>query len=101
MARCSYAISSRGERRGGCHERYQEVLRNHGSEPLKRRRVHDHLSDLSLHGILQLVDSSSGRGNYNKYELDVSLSSALDALESELGELDDIRETAKRHRILE
>jgi cell division control protein 6 len=58
-------------------------------------------SDLSLHGILQLVDSSSGRGNYNEYELDVSLSSALDALESELGDLDDIRETAKRHRVLE
>jgi cell division control protein 6 len=82
------------------YERYREVLRDHGSDPLKRRRVHDHLSDLSLHGILRLVDSSSGRGNYNEYELDVSLSSALDALESELGELDKIRETAKRHRVL-
>lgn len=40
------------------YERYQEVLRSHGGEPLKRRRVHDHLSDLSLHGIPRLVDSS-------------------------------------------
>jgi cell division control protein 6 len=82
------------------YERYREVLRDHGSDPLKHRRVHDHLSDLRLHGILRLVDSSSGRGNYNEYELDGSLSSALDALEGELGELDKIRETAKRHRVL-
>ena len=83
------------------YEHYQQVVRKHGSEPLKRRRVHDHLSDLSLHGILQLVDSSSGRGNYNEYELDVSLSSALDALESELGNLDDVRRVAKENRVLE
>lgn len=83
------------------YERYCEVLRSHGSDPLKRRRVHDHLSDLSLHGILRLVDSSGGRGNYNEYELDVSLSSALDALENELGDQNSIRETAKRNRILD
>ncbi len=83
------------------YERYCEVLRSHGSDPLKRCRVHDHLSDLSLHGILRLVDSSGGRGNYNEYELDVSLSSALDALENELGEQNSIRETAKRNRILD
>jgi cell division control protein 6 len=83
------------------YKRYQKVVRGYGNEPLKRRRVHDHLSDLSLHGILRLVDSSSGRGNYNEYELDVSLSSALDALENELGELDEIRESAKKHHILD
>ena len=83
------------------YKRYQEVLRSHGGEPLKRRRVHDHLSDLSLHGILRLVDSSGGRGNYNEYELDVSLSSALDALENEFGDLSEIRETAERRRVLE
>jgi cell division control protein 6 len=83
------------------YQRYQQILRIHGSEPLKRRRVHDHLSDLNLHGILRLVDSAGGRGNYNEYELDVSLSSALDALESELGELTDIRETARRNRVLD
>ena len=83
------------------YERYQDILRNYGSEPLKRRRIHDHLSDLSLHGILQLVNSSSGRGNYNEYELDVTLLSALDALENELGELDKIRESAERNHVLE
>lgn len=83
------------------YQRYQQVLRNHGSEPLKRRRVHDHLSDLSLHGILRLVDSTSGRGNYNEYDLDVSLSSALDALESEFGDFSDIRDTARRNGVLD
>lgn len=83
------------------YQRYQEVLRDHGSEPLKRRRVHDHLSDLSLHGILRLADSTSGRGNYNEYDLDVSLSSALDALENEFGDFSDIRETARRNGVLD
>lgn len=97
-------LAARGdtpERTKLIYEQYKEVVKKHGSDPLKRRRVHDHLSDLSLHGILQLVDSSGGRGNYNEYELDVSLSSALDALESELGELNGVREVAERNRMLD
>lgn len=83
------------------YERYQEIVHAHGGSPLKRRRIHDHLSDLNLHGILQLVDSSSGRGNYNEYELDVSLSSALEALENEMEEISDIRELARRNDLLD
>ncbi|RDZ39449.1 cell division control protein Ccd6 [Haloferax sp. Atlit-4N] len=97
-------LAARGEtpeRTKAIYRRYQKVARKNGQEPLKRRRVHDHLSDLNLHGVLQLVDSSGGRGNYNEYDLDVSLSSALDALESEFGNLEGIRELAKKNGALD
>lgn len=65
------------------HRRYQSVVEEFDTTPLKRRRVHDHLSDLNLHGILELIEESHGRGNYNLYSLDVSLNSALEALEND------------------
>jgi cell division control protein 6 len=46
--------------------------------------------------IICLVDTG-GRGNFNAYELDVSLLSAIDALEAEFGELDVLREKARRY----
>lgn len=97
-------IAAKGEtpeRTKVIYEQYQQVAREYGNDPLKRRRVHDHLSDLSLHGILRLVESSGGRGNYNEYELDVSLSSALDALENELGDMSDVRDVAELNNVLE
>ncbi|WP_317176009.1 orc1/cdc6 family replication initiation protein [Halomontanus rarus] len=97
-------LAARGEtpeRTKLIYEQYQQVVKSYASDPLKRRRVHDHLSDLSLHGILELMDSSSDRGNYNEYELDVSLSSALDALENELGNLDHVREVAEENSLLD
>lgn len=99
---CEFAASQETpERTKVIYERYREIVREHGGNPLKRRRVHDHLSDLTLHGILQLVDSTGGRGNYNEYELDVTLSSALDALENELEEIASIRDVARRNSVLE
>ncbi|WP_254547415.1 hypothetical protein [Halomarina pelagica] len=47
-----------------------------------------------MKSIICLVETG-GRGNFNAYELDVSLGSAIDALESEFGELDVLREKAK------
>lgn len=79
------------------HELYQQIVREHGSDPLKRRRVHDHLSDLNLLGVLRLVERSGGRVNYNEYELDVSLESAIEVLESEFGNLDDLRGIAEHN----
>jgi cell division control protein 6 len=68
------------------HKRYRQVANDFGSDPLKRRRVHDHLSDLSLHSILQKRSKTEGRGNYNEYELDVQISSVIEVLENEFKE---------------
>lgn len=76
--------------------RYRSVAKDFGSEPLKRRGAHDHLSKLNMKSIIRLVDTG-GRGNFNAYELDVSLVSAIDALESEFGELNSLREKARRY----
>lgn len=65
------------------HKRYKQIASDFGSTPLKRRRVHDHLSDLDLHGVLQKTSTTKGRGNYNTYQFEVQLSSVLDVLENE------------------
>lgn len=85
------------------HRRYEKIVTGLGGSPLKRRRVHDHLSDLTLHGILEQVDTTDGRGNYNMYDLDVQLSSALDALDTELDEvsLDSVRDRADENGVLQ
>ena len=89
------------ERTKKIHEYYTTLTREFGSDPLKRRRVHDHLSDLTLHGILERVESSSGRGNYNQYELDVSFESALEALEHEFDDLDTLRAKGVRNGLID
>lgn len=66
------------------HKTYTEIAKQYDTKPLKRRRVHDHLSDLQLHGILTQVEKSDGRGNYNMYELNVSIESAINALQTNL-----------------
>lgn len=85
------------------HRQYKQHVEKMGSDPLKRRRVHDHLSDLSLHGILERVDQTPGRGNYNMYDVDVSIGSALEALENEFGEatIEPMWNQARRNNLLE
>lgn len=55
-----------------------------------------------MKSIICLVDTQGERGNFNKYELDVALESALDALESDeaIGDLEALREIAKKNRTL-
>lgn len=88
------------ERTKVVHQNYRRIARSEGSEPLKRRAMHDHLTDLTLQGVLAKLDDTSGRGNYNQYELDVGLESAIDALEVEFDDLSPVREKAKRHHVL-
>ncbi len=98
------SLAARGEtpeRTKLIYKHYREVASGFDADPLKRRRVHDHLSDLELHGVLRLVDSGGGRGNYNMYELDVSLSSALEALEAELTDAGYVREIAESYGVLD
>lgn len=88
------------ERTKVIHQRYRQVSKREGSDPLKRRAMHDHLTDLTLQGVLTKIDDTSGRGNYNQYELDVELDSAIDALEVEFDDLTAVRETAHRNHVL-
>lgn len=89
------------ERTKKIHEQYTKLTGEFGSEPLKRRRLHDHLSDLTLHGILEQVEDSSGRGNYNQYKLDVTFASALEALEDEFDNLGNLRRKAVRNGLID
>lgn len=84
------------------YERYQDICEEFGGSPLQRRGAHDHISKLNMKSIIRLVDTQGERGNFNKYELDVALESALDALESDeaIGDLDALRETARKNRTL-
>ncbi|MFC7070498.1 orc1/cdc6 family replication initiation protein [Halobaculum lipolyticum] len=86
------------ERTRVIHDEYQQVALANGYDPLKRRRIHDHLSNLDLNGILSQVDVSNGRGNKNYYELDISLESVFQVFEETASELEvqPIREHAVR-----
>lgn len=83
-------------------DRYQRICRKHNIGPLKRRRLHDHLSNLDLNGILTQVDHTSGVGNKNYYELDVSLDSVLTVLEDSPNDypIDKIRSLGERNGLL-
>lgn len=99
------AIEARGEtpeRTRVIHDQYQQVARNHDLSPLKRRRIHDHLSNLDLNGILNQVEVSSGRGNKNHYELDISLEAVLQVFEETSTDLNaqPVREIAEHSGIL-
>lgn len=85
------------------YRRYRKVARRFNSDPLKRRRIHDHLSDLTLSEILGIVEQTAGRGNYNLYELNVPLASALEALVGAFGEddVEPLRSYAERTGVIE
>ena len=84
------------------HRRYKSVANDFGAKQLKRRRVHDHLSDLELHGVLEKRSTTAGRGNYNQYELDVQISSVLEVMEDRFDEdsISPIRAKAQMHDII-
>lgn len=75
--------------------RYQQLAHTQDTDPLGRRGLHNHLSDLKLQGILAKYDVADGHGKYNEYELDVTIRSAIDALETEFADLDELREKAR------
>ncbi|XGI84711.1 orc1/cdc6 family replication initiation protein (plasmid) [Halorutilales archaeon Cl-col2-1] len=63
-------------------------------DPLVRRRMHDHLKDLGMLGILEIYERYEGKqgGSYYEYELDIPLNSAVEAFGEQVG-------TDQRHRI--
>ncbi|WP_254768194.1 orc1/cdc6 family replication initiation protein [Salinilacihabitans rarus] len=70
------------------YPKYAEIAERFGTKPLVRRRMHDHLSDLAMQGILKRYTRNHGRsgGQYYEYDLDVTLELAIDVVE----ELDDV-----------
>ncbi|MBV0924480.1 orc1/cdc6 family replication initiation protein [Halomicroarcula limicola] len=67
---------------------YRTVADHSGTDPLVRRRMHDHLADLAMVGILQRTVRNEGRagGQYHEYEFDVP----LDLVRDVVRELEDI-----------
>lgn len=77
-------------RREMLHDEYCELVSGGNRTPLKIRRFHDHLSQLDLLGIVNRHRESTGErgGSHHRYDLEVPLSAALDALSTEQGRID-------------
>jgi cell division control protein 6 len=86
------------------YDEYRRLCVKAKTDPLVRRSVNNHLSDLRMFGILEARENRSGsRGNYYSYELNVPFQSALEAMSDALGlgtEVARIREQAKQNRLL-
>lgn len=67
---------------------YSDIAERYGTNPLVRRRMHDHLADLTMQGILKRHTRNRGRsgGQYYEYDLDVTLELAIGVVE----DLDDV-----------
>jgi len=65
------------------YPRYRSAADYVGTNPLVRRRMHDHLSDLAMQGILSRNTRNEGRagGKYYVYDLDVAVDMVLDVIE--------------------
>ena len=70
------------------YPQYSRIAERFGTKPLVRRRMHDHLADLAMQGILERHTRNQGRsgGQYYEYDLDVTLELAIDVVE----DLDDV-----------
>ena len=70
------------------YPQYSAIAERFGTKPLVRRRMHDHLADLAMQGILKRYARNHGRsgGQYYEYDLDVTLELALDVVD----ELEDV-----------
>ena len=62
--------------------RYRAVAKRSDVDPLVRRRMHDHLADLAMLGILDRHGRNEGRsgGQYYEYEFSVDLELVIDAV---------------------
>jgi cell division control protein 6 len=73
------------------YDRYQTYANRVAVDALGERRIRDHLSELSLHGFLQVRERNDGYhgGSYYEYELNVDVGSVLAVL-GEISRLEDI-----------
>lgn len=64
------------------YPRYRTIATQSDVEPLVRRRMHDHLADLAMLGILDRHGRNEGRsgGQYYEYEFSVDLELVLEAV---------------------
>jgi cell division control protein 6 len=65
------------------YPRYRSAAEYVGTNPLVRRRMHDHLSDLAMQGILHRNTRNEGRagGKYYVYDLDVAVEMVIDVVD--------------------
>lgn len=86
------------------YDEYRRLCIKAKTDPLVRRSVNNHLSDLRMFGILEATENRSGsRGNYYSYELNVPFQSALEAMGDALAlgdEVVQIRAQAKQNGVL-
>ncbi|MUV85134.1 AAA family ATPase [Natronomonas sp. CBA1123] len=77
--------------------RYRTIAERSGADPLVRRRMHDHLADLAMLGILDRWARNEGRagGQYYEYEFKVDLTTVCEVV----GDLEGISvpDTVARH----
>ena len=65
------------------YPQYRAIATRSEADPLVRRRMHDHLADLAMLGILDRYGRNEGRsgGQYYEYEFSVDLDLVLEAVE--------------------
>jgi len=65
------------------YPRYRTIAERSDIDPLVRRRMHDHLADLAMVGILDRQTRNEGRagGQYYEYEFNVGQNLVLDVIE--------------------
>ncbi|WP_226022964.1 orc1/cdc6 family replication initiation protein [Halomicrobium salinisoli] len=70
-------------RKGDVYDRYETIVRKLDRDTLSDRRIHSHLNELTMLGILDRHDHNQGRagGVYYEYELAVDLDTVLSALD--------------------
>lgn len=82
------ALASENATPARCQEifqRYTTICEYSAIDPLQRRSIQNHLSDLGMLGILTATENRTGsRENYYEYELDVPRPAAIEALDQEL-----------------
>lgn len=66
------------------YERYTNICEQFDADSVSERRVRDHLSDLSMLGLIRVYERNEGlsAGRYHEYELDVPLRAVLNVLRS-------------------
>lgn len=66
------------------YERYVKICDRFDADSVSERRVRDHLSDLSMLGLISVYERNEGlsAGRYHEYELDVPLKAVLNVLRS-------------------
>ncbi len=69
--------------------RYTSFAEQVGIDPLVPRRMRDHLGELSMLGIVSVVERNEGRrgGTYREYSLDMDVDMVLEALEDTVSQV--------------